>query len=477
MMNFLPIKEKIQSKPPPQAPILPDELISKILLLLSLKTIVQLKCVSKSWNTLISDPIFIQMHLKISSQNPHLILTPILKYPAKYPLSGVKSFPVSRLLENPSINVSGDNFHSSIHSCQIIGSCHGLLCLLFHSRYRTLNDEYRKYWFCLWNPATREISKKSGTFEDSNTQPNIYKFTLGCDISTGTYKVVTLRKVLEQRGDENKVDWKGQVRVFTFGDNCWRKVQSCPMIPVILMNIHINRINNGVHSSGTVNWLALPNYIQPAYEYGWKSIANAQQFVIVSLDLSTETYTQILLPRCFDEVPCFQPTLHVLMNCLCFSHDFKRTEFVIWKMKDFGIQESWTQLFRIEYLKIYHDFNLYKGSEFGTPLLPLHLSRNGDTLILANCEDDRAIIYNRRDKGVERIRISNKLCWFSTMDYVESLVSTHYRSATSTPSTSSMRGSTIGKSVQFQTDKEDELRDIDSDDEGELSDSDSEDDG
>ncbi|KAL5058086.1 hypothetical protein RYX36_029690 [Vicia faba] len=182
------------------------------------------------------------------------------------------------------------------------------------------------------------------------------------------------------------------------------------MIPVTLMNIHINRINNGVHLNGTVNWLALPSYIQPAYEYGWKSIANAQQFVIVSLDLSTETYTWILLPRGFVEVPRFQPGLHVLMDCLCFSHDFKGTESVIWKMKDFGVQESWTQLFRIEYLKIYHDLNFYKGSEFGTPLLPLHLSKNGDTLILANYKDDRAIIYNQRDNGVERIRISNKLC-------------------------------------------------------------------
>ncbi|XP_058761271.1 uncharacterized protein LOC131634632 [Vicia villosa] len=243
------------------------------------------------------------------------------------------------------------------------------------------------------------------------------------------------------------------------------------------MNIHINRINNGVHLSGTVNWLALPNYIKPAYEYGWKSIANAQQFVIVSLDLSMETYTQILLPRGFDEVPRFQQTPSVLMDFLCFSHDFKGTEFVIWKMKKFGVQESWTQLFRIEYLKIYHDLNFYKGSEFGTPLLPLHLSKNGDTLILENCEDDRAIIYNQRDKGVERIRISNKLCWFSTMDYVESLVSTRWISATSTPSTPSMHGSTIGKSVEFLTNEEDELRDSDSNDEVELSDNDFGDDG
>ena len=96
-------------------------------------------------------------------------------------------------------------------------------------------------------------------------------------------------------------------------------------------------------------------------------------------------------------------------------------------MKEFGVQESWTQLFRIDYFKIYHNLNFYGLTECGPPLLPLYLSTDGDTLILANSEDDRAIIYNRRDARVERIKTSNKLCWFSTMDYVESLVSTCWK--------------------------------------------------
>ncbi|MCI04923.1 F-box/kelch-repeat protein, partial [Trifolium medium] len=56
-----------------------------------------------------------------------------------------------------------------------------------------------------------------------------------------------------------------------------------------------------------------------------------------------ETYTQFLLPPGFDEMPHFHPTLQVMMDSLCFSHDFKGTQFVIWQMNEFRVQDSWTQ--------------------------------------------------------------------------------------------------------------------------------------
>jgi hypothetical protein len=67
--------------------------------------------------------------------------------------------------------------------------------------------------------------------------------------------------------------------------------------------------DDGEHLSGTVNWLAEDK---------------SEQLVIVSLDLSTETYKQFLLPPGFDDVLFVQPILRVLMDCLCFSHDYKK---------------------------------------------------------------------------------------------------------------------------------------------------------
>ncbi|GAU40144.1 hypothetical protein TSUD_163140 [Trifolium subterraneum] len=442
-MEILPIKKKgYQSKARLPPVFIPDELISKILSLLSVKTIVRLKCLSKSWNTLISDQTFVQQHFNVSSQNPQLIVTP---QTSVYPMSSILSLSVCRLLDNPLITVC----HSAMESCQVVGSCKGLLCLLFHDLCSTPKPMHRTYWFCLLNPATRTLSGKLGTFHDYNQSlPDTFMFSFGFDISTGTFKVVAY---CAKQDKENRGSWRSHVRIFSLNDNCWRNIESFPLIPIAC--IRTDRSNAGVYLSGNVNWLALHKYVY--HDYFYQYITSVQQFVIVSLDLSTETYTHFLLPPGFDELPRYQPTLHVLMDCLCFSHDFKRTEFVIWQMKEFGVQESWTQLFRIDYfnLQMYdlpgkHDTSAYILG-YNLPLLPLYISQNGDTLIFANYEDEQAIVYNHKDKRVERVKISNKMCLFTAMNYVESLVSTPLRSATPTPSTSYVDGIMVGKSVVY----------------------------
>ncbi|WJX82002.1 hypothetical protein P8452_64819 [Trifolium repens] len=46
-------------------------------------------------------------------------------------MSSVVSLPVSRLLENQSSTVSGDNCHGWANTVHVVGTCKGLLCLLF----------------------------------------------------------------------------------------------------------------------------------------------------------------------------------------------------------------------------------------------------------------------------------------------------------------------------------------------------------
>jgi len=432
LMSMRKKKEKKNKKLPLSMVFLPEELIVQILSLLNVKTIVRFKCVSKSWNTIISDPTFVQKQLK---RPPRLILTPPCWV---YPMHTVQSLPVTRLLENPSITLSGDFSHDGggfIDNCKVVNSCNGLLCLIFCSD----NKGYHNYWFRIWNPATGTRSKAFGTYHDYNLQlrglrfnfgseafASCYhdynrrrsllgslKFAFGCDILSGTYKVV---EFCAKGDEENKYGpWRSQVRILNLSDDCWRNIDSFPLIPLI------SPFNNGVYFSGTIYWLAIQNYFYPFYAY--RPITHVDQFKIVSLDLSTETYMQFCLPSGFDEVPSFQPTLQVLLDRLCFSHDFKKTQFVIWQMKEFGFQESWTQLFRIDYfnlemhnLPIEHDFPL---------LLPLCLSENGDTLILSYHGDDEAVIYNQRENRVKKVRISGKLCRFSS--YGESLISTNWK--------------------------------------------------
>jgi len=86
-----------------------------------------------------------------------------------------------------------------------------------------------------------------------------------------------------------------------------------------------------------------------------KPITHVVKFVIVSLDLSTESYKQLLPPPGFNEVPFIQPVLRVLMDRLCLSHDSKKTELVLWQMKEYGVQE-----FGLKYLRLVTRIFKYK---------------------------------------------------------------------------------------------------------------------
>jgi hypothetical protein len=180
-------------------------------------------------------------------------------------------------------------------------------------------------------------------------------------------------------------------------------------------------VNDGIYVSGTINWLAIRNN----EVYDWKSIT-IDQFVIISLDLGKETYRQLLPPRGFDRVPHVEPSISVLMDCLCFSHNIKGKYFVIWQMKEFGVEESWTRLLKIDHLSLpylfHQDYYCYDSTQLF--IFPLYLSENGNKLILAYDKDDQAILYNFRENKAEKIRIKNYIRWFLSKNHVESLVST-----------------------------------------------------
>ncbi|RHN63682.1 putative F-box domain-containing protein [Medicago truncatula] len=57
----------------PLPPFLPEELIVEILLRLSVKSLLQYKCVCKTWKTLLSDPQFAKSHLLSSNVHPQLV--------------------------------------------------------------------------------------------------------------------------------------------------------------------------------------------------------------------------------------------------------------------------------------------------------------------------------------------------------------------------------------------------------------------
>ncbi|AES75965.1 F-box protein interaction domain protein [Medicago truncatula] len=308
---------------------LPDELIAEVLSFLPVKSLLRLKLVSKSWINLISDPIFVKLHLHRFSR--------------------------------------------------------------------------KSSWFRIWNPATGIISEKLGSFkEPRNGSYCSRSFTFGYDNSTGTYKVVFI--------------CYSKLKVFSLKDNIWRKISRFPpfdhAIPLTFSN------NEGVYLSGTVNWFAIRN---KAIYNSYNKDITVEQFMIISLDLGTETYKQFQTPRGVDEVPDIEPTIAVLMDCLCFSHYIKRTHFVIWQMSEFGVEQSWTQFIKISFENVQVDDRFSDWNRYQSFMFPLCLSENGDILILIS-QYHKAILYHLKDNRVEQAS-GNEIPWKFFKDYVESLAS------------------------------------------------------
>ncbi|CAL5186957.1 unnamed protein product [Lathyrus oleraceus] len=366
---------------------LPEELISEILSLLKVKSLLRFKCVNMSWNSLISDPFFVKMHLIKSSPNPHILLSST--YFSSTCNVGIHNPSTLRSLpENRSINLFPEvsKYKLMEKRCHIIGSCNGLTCLV-------ISPSSRKNEFYLWNPATRWLSQKVGSFHRGRSRNTAFEFSFGYDNLIEKYKVVAFRPK--------------EVRVFNIGDNVWRHVQSFAMEPYRYSYTY-NQLNAGVYLklNNSLNWFALGDNTRPYY-YA------LQQFLIISLDLGTETYTHFLFPRGFEE-SVVRPIVCVLMECLCVSHYSKGFDFVIWQMKEFGVGESWMKLLKFD-------------SHGVVNMLPLHVFENGDTLIFASCPNEITCYNSRENRLVRQTTVTNSIHinWFNVTHYVESLVSTY----------------------------------------------------
>ncbi|XP_012853650.1 PREDICTED: F-box/kelch-repeat protein At3g06240-like [Erythranthe guttata] len=119
---------------------IPPEIIEIILSKLSsVKSLLRFKAVSKSWNTLISDPVFIQNHLQSSNNSPNNNLF-ISSYTRG---SDSRGFPLAdfEVRKSDAGKISEENIPNGYNS--ILCECNGVLLLGNHVKY------------ALWNPSIR----------------------------------------------------------------------------------------------------------------------------------------------------------------------------------------------------------------------------------------------------------------------------------------------------------------------------------
>ncbi|KAL9688222.1 hypothetical protein QQ045_032641 [Rhodiola kirilowii] len=229
---------------PELLPTLPDDVVTDILSRLPVRSLVRFRCVSKTWNRLIRDQKFTDLHLKQSRQNDvdgscsgHRVLISV---------NPCESLVCEKLRNGIEHEIEKDDVVLKVDSPvefkfpDIIGSCDGMLCMMSGER------------FYLWNPSTadcREIRESDmrnkldeySIFGDCRLLGRMFGF--GYDSLTDDYKIVSINWNLNY----GKMD----VAIIAVGSNkWWRVTDSIPRCLSILPMVMS-------FTNGAIHWLVL----------------------------------------------------------------------------------------------------------------------------------------------------------------------------------------------------------------------------
>ncbi|KEH33120.1 putative F-box domain, galactose oxidase/kelch, beta-propeller, F-box associated interaction [Medicago truncatula] len=273
-------------QPRPELPTLPFDVLPEILCRLPVKLLIQLRCLCKFFNSLISDPTFAKKHLQLSTKRHHLVLTndELVMYDSPIP----SLFSTSAVFTQTQLHISSTLTNGRIYAPTC--SCDGIFLGML---------KVGSYY--LWNPSIRKF-KLLPTLENPHEHgANFCSF--GYDHLIDNYKVIV-------------VSSKNKVSVNTLGTDYWTRIEDIPYSD--------NICGQGVFVNGTVNWLA------------------SDDSNILSLDLNKESYQHLLLPDSENDLWI----LHVVRDCLgLFGTGDMSLD--VWIMKDYGNKESWTKLYSV----------------------------------------------------------------------------------------------------------------------------------
>ncbi|XP_057758598.1 F-box/kelch-repeat protein At3g23880-like [Arachis stenosperma] len=332
----------------PTLPVLPDDILVEILLMLPVRALLQFKCVCKSWRTLISSPQFAMDNFRQRSSADRDLTSRLVYYNRLYHHCRVGFLPLQPLFNSPSATTKVVSFDMGcrVGALVVRGSCNGLVCL----------HHLQSCCLRLWNPCTGSASQ---WFRIEFNCFTYYGF--GYDHVHDKYKLVT-------------VEGQDLTVICTFGANSSTIGPKFPS-PAVGLSGSIGKFVSG---TGTLNWMAKLT----------GSAANERKWVILSFDLANETFGQVPLPRLSGggDNTC-DPELQVLRNCLCFTIDHNNTVFDVWMMKDYGVTESWMMISRVKLWR--HKYN--------NPLTPFSISEHDVLLLML---PDRRLVLHKSDSGL-----------------------------------------------------------------------------
>lgn len=342
---------------------LPPEIIVDILSRLPVRTIAICKCVCKPWLHLLRTPQFADSHLSKSVAGLAICETggnlKIFEFRDKLGLE------LDKPHCNPITTVDVRSFIAAHHHSAVIwilGSINGLLLL------RESKTEPDAIFVC--NPITREYIELPGFGE---CYPIVDTYGFGVSRLTRQHKVVRVSYELSFEPTTEQL-LAFQCHVYTLGTGSWRSITPGGMSDY-------QSCSDGPCLNGNLHWLI-----------GDSTLTDT--CFVFCLDLETEVFSAIYAPPTLSGT---DTNLVLLMDCLCISES-DDDEVVIWMMKEYGDEKSWTKEFVINEIP-----NLAGGFK---SVYPVEIFKDDDILMHMFMRwNDLYLVYYNRSGIVERIDI------------------------------------------------------------------------
>ncbi|PIA31885.1 hypothetical protein AQUCO_04700027v1 [Aquilegia coerulea] len=326
---------------------LPSEITSLILVRLPAKSILQCRCVCKTWLFIIDNPHFAETHLSIVTTQEHsstFIFLPTLRHG----IYVAQADQDSQIIKSRKVDLSYTETPFFIFD-----SYNGLVCL--SSGVHKKNKEIDCFIY-ICNLCTR-LTVCLPLYNSPECSTATLLLGFGLDLLSKKYKVVQIFGVIN--GDSYD---RQEVQVYTLGSNSWRNIGYAPDFHFIC--------GLTAFVSGSCHWLAKDS---------------AGSIIIVSFDLGYEVFGVIPSPEFSlhsdsDSVRFRIVKLGGRLSIVDCSFD-DRIE--IWILKEYDMKKK---------LWIKHLVKKGDVMHWQRECYPISISKNGDILLV--CDSKKLVYYN-----------------------------------------------------------------------------------
>ncbi|KAF5749394.1 putative F-box and associated interaction domains-containing protein [Tripterygium wilfordii] len=343
-------------------PNVPQDVIADITVRHPVKSLVRFKCVSNTWRSMIDDPDFVKLRLEhsLNTGSNHCLM---LKYNNLY------------TVDFDSLNAATVMDHHPLYwpdsPTEALGCCNGLVLL------RNTEQD-----LALYNFSTRMYHRLPvepiAMYERESCHPRV---------------------VLDISRDPEE---EPEVGVYSLKSDSWRRLKTLPggircwfstFYYMFSGESNLNPCRN-VFVGNALHWVPPPDP-----EIGRPKL-------IIAFGLGSDEFHMVPQPD-YEYKICVME-LSILGGCLCALCNDLASFVDVWLMKEYGVKESWSWLFRVEQPGVH----LLKALAYS--------KKNNEVLFL---KDDRQVVwYDPKRKRTRRVRIPGAPALFCAELCIGSLV-------------------------------------------------------